>query len=92
MKRIVIVLVFTFCCVSTLRAVKPLETEGLVKYKNSFKIDLVSLGYVAPEIEWEHYTSTRFSYGGFLQAHFINRSSFRDPERSPGKITIDGET
>ena len=82
-----------FCMCQSILAVRPIETEGFDLYRNSFKVDLVSLMYVAPQLQWEHFTDTRFSYGIYAQAHFVNRSSFRDLDKSPGKkVADDGET
>jgi len=92
MKKSVIAVVFTLCLSGSVMAVKPIETDGFELYRNSFKIDLASLVFISPQIEWEHFTDTRFSYGMYAQAHFMNRSSFRDQERSPGKqVAGDGE-
>ena len=92
MKRFFPVVFICFLAGSAVQAIKPIETEGFDKFRNSFKVDLVSLAFVAPQIEWEHFTDTRFSYGVYAQAHFINRSSFRDTEKSPGKkVEDDGE-
>lgn len=76
----------------SLMALKPVETEGFDLYRNSFKVDLVSIGYVAPQIEWEHYTDSRFTFGIYAQAHFVNRSSFVTSHRTPSTVVLDGTT
>ena len=63
------------CAACTLQAIKPIETAGFDKFNNSFKLDLVSVVYLSPQLAWEHYTDTRFSYGVSVQAHFVNRST-----------------
>jgi len=87
MKKTLFIMVTLLCMSRSLLAGKPLLTDGYDKYYNSFKFDLVSLFYVAPQFEWEHFTDTRFSYGLYAQAHFMNRSTLRDMEKSPGKKT-----
>ena len=89
MKKAIIAVAFMLCAVNAVHAVKPIETEGYDRFGNSFKLDLVSLVYVAPQVMWEHFTDTRFSYGVYAQAHFLNRSTFRDTEKSPGKTTFE---
>ena len=93
MKKFLFAIVAAFSiCLST-KAIKPIQTEGFDLYGNSIKIDLVSLGFVAPQLQWEHFTDTRFSYGIYAQAHFVNRSTLRDLDKSPGKkVADDGET
>ena len=75
MKKAILSTFFMLCAVFSAQAVKPLLTDGFDKYNNSFKIDLVSVGYMSPQIVWEHYTNTRFSYGVSMQTHFVNRSN-----------------
>lgn len=87
MKKGVLAILMILCAGSAVQAIRPIETDGFDKFNNSFKVDLFSLAYVAPQIEWEHFTDTRFSYGVYAQAHFMNRSSFRDLDKSPGKMT-----
>ena len=74
---------------------KKLLTEGYDKYNNSFKLDLVSVGYMCPQIVWEHYTDTRFSYGVSMQTHFINHSTFvrdlNDGDPIPTTVKLDGK-
>lgn len=86
-------MILMLCAASAVQAIKPLLTEGFDKYNNSFKVDLVSVGYLSPQIVWEHYTNTRFSYGVSAQAHFMNRSnavrSFDNEER-PTQVKLDG--
>lgn len=81
------------CMSQSIMAIKPLLTEGYDKYNNSIKLDLVSVGYLSPQIVWEHYTDTRFTYGVSMQAHFMNRSnavkSSSDEER-PTQVKLDG--
>lgn len=76
-------------------AAKKLLTEGYDKYNNSFKLDLVSVGYMSPQIVWEHYTNTRFSYGVSMQTHFVNRSTFvrslSGSESLPTSVKLDGK-
>jgi len=95
MKRTVLTVILMLCFAGVANAIKPLQTEGFDKYNNSFKVDLVSLGYMSPQIVWEHYTNTRFSYGVSLQTHFLNRSnavrSFASEER-PTQVELDGKT
>lgn len=93
MKKTILIIAAAFCMCQSMKAIKPIETEGFDLYRNSIKADLVSLLYVAPQFEWEHFTDTRFSYGLYAQAHFMNRSTFRDMEKSPGQKTYEnGET
>ena len=96
MKKVTIALIIMLCAGFKAQAIKPLLTDGFDKYNNSFKIDLVSIGYVSPQIVWEHYTNTRFSYGVSMQTHFVNRSSFvrscGDDEELPTKVKLDGTT
>ena len=86
-------MILMLCAASAVQAIKPLLTEGFDKYNNSFKVDLVSVGLVAPQITWEHYTNSRFSYGVGFQAHFRNRSNairtFEVEER-PTQVMLDG--
>jgi len=72
----------------SMMAIKPLLTEGYDTYNNSLKVDLVSVGYLSPQMSWEHFTRTRFSYGVEIQGHWVNRSTLRDMERSPGKSAL----
>lgn len=89
MRKAIIAVVSMLFAANTVQAVKPIETEGYDRFGNSFKLDVVSLLYVAPQVMWEHFTDTRFSYGIYAQAHFMNRSTFRDMEKSPGKTTFE---
>lgn len=88
-------MIFMLCAASAAQAIKPLLTEGFDKYNNSFKVDLVSVGYLSPQIVWEHYTNTRFSYGVSAQAHFMNRfNAVRDNDEHgnpPTQVTLDGK-
>lgn len=94
MKKVTIALIIMLCAGFNAQAIKPLLTDGFDKYNNSFKIDLVSLGYMSPQIVWEHYTNTRFSYGVSAQAHFLNRSSIvrQNEEPYPATVELDGQT
>ncbi|MBR5707101.1 MAG: hypothetical protein IKX55_05970 [Bacteroidaceae bacterium] len=96
MKKVTIALVFLLCAGFNAQAIKPLLTDGFDKYNNSFKVDLVSVGYLSPQIVWEHYTNTRFSYGVSIQTHFVNRSTFvrslNDGESYPTTVELDGKT
>lgn len=96
MKKTILTMFFMLCAASAVHAIKPLQTEGFDKYDNSFKVDLVSLGYMSPQIVWEHYTDTRFSYGVSVQTHFMNRSSFvrslSGNETLPTTVKLDGTT
>lgn len=93
MKKTILTVILMLCAAGSVHAIKPLLTEGFDKYNNSFKVDLVSLGYVSPQIAWEHYTNTRFSYGVSLQTHFRNHSvmvrSFAS-ETKPTQVELDG--
>jgi len=93
MKKTLFFLASLLCMSQSVMAIKPLLTEGYDKYNNSFKLDLVSVGYLSPQIVWEHYTNTRFSYGVSMQTHFVNRSSavrsFASEER-PTQVKLDG--
>jgi len=77
------------------QAGNPIETAGFDKYRNSFDIDLVSVGFQAPQIHWEHYTDSRFKYGVYLQTHITNRASaarqFESGTR-PQTVIMDGKT
>lgn len=75
MKKTILTVILMLCFAAVANAGKPRLTEGFDKYNNSFKVDLVSLGYMSPQIEWEHFTNSRFSYGVYAQAHFMNRST-----------------
>ena len=94
MKKTILTVLFMACAACTLQAIKPIETEGFDKFNNAFKLDLVS-SFFAPQIEWEHYTDTRFSYGVSFQVHFRNRASaktsFNDDLR-PTRVNVDGTT
>lgn len=96
MKKTILTVILTFCFVSVANAAKPRLTEGLDKYNNGFKIDLVSVGYMSPQIVWEHYTDTRFTYGVSVQTHFMNRShavrSLSGSETLPSTVKLDGIT
>ena len=95
MKKTILTVILMLCTAGAAQAIKPLLTEGFDKYNNSFKVDLVSLAYLSPQFEWEHYTGTRFSYGMYVQAHFVNRSSFvrsHDNEQLPTTVILDGKT
>lgn len=96
MKKVTIALVLMLCAGFNAQAIKPLLTDGFDKYNNSFKVDLVSVGYLSPQIVWEHYTNTRFSYGVSIQTHFVNRSTFvrslNDGESYPTTVELDGKT
>lgn len=89
MRKVIFAVVSMLFAANTVQAVKPIETEGYDRFGNSFKLDVVSLLYVAPQVMWEHFTDTRLSYGIYAQAHFMNRSTFRDMEKSPGKTTFE---
>lgn len=96
MKKVTIALVIMLCAGFNAQAIKPLLTDGFDKYNNSIKVDLVSVGYMSPQIVWEHYTNTRFSYGVSMQTHFVNRSTFvrslSDGESYPTTVELDGKT
>ena len=94
MKKTILTVILMLCFAAVANAGKPRLTEGFDKYNNSIKVDLVSIGYMSPQIAWEHYTNTRFSYGVSAQVHFMNRSSFvrnlnyDDPV--PATVVLDG--
>ena len=94
MKKTILTLILMLGVSGAVQAIKPLLTEGFDKYNNSFKVDLVSVGYLSPQIVWEHYTNTRFSYGVSMQAHFMNRSSFvrnlNADDPVPTTVELDG--
>jgi len=94
MKKVTIAVIIMLCAGINAQAIKPLLTDGYDKYNNSFKLDLVSVGYMSPQIVWEHYTNTRFSYGVSMQAHFMNRSTFvrslNDGDPVPSTVKLDG--
>lgn len=96
MKKTIFFIATALCMSQSMMAIKPLLTEGYDKYNNSFKLDLVSVGYMSPQIIWEHYTNTRFSYGVSMQTHFVNRSSFvrslSGNETLPTTVKLDGKT
>lgn len=93
MKKLLFSIAGAFCICLSLNAIRPIETKGFEMYRNSIKADIASFVFVSPQFQWEHYTDTRFSYGMYMQAHFMNRSSFRDTDRSPGEqVADDGET
>ncbi len=95
MKKTLLFIATLLCMSQSMMAIKPLLTEGYDKYNNSFKVDLVSVAYMSPQIVWEHYTNTRFSYGVSAQVHFVNRSSavaVFDKEDQPATARIDGKT
>lgn len=90
MKKTIFFIATALCLSQSMMAIKPLLTEGYDKYNNSFKLDLVSVGYLSPQIVWEHYTNTRFSYGVSMQTHFVNRSTapkaFEQGEVKPTQV------
>ena len=94
MKKTILTLILMLGVSGAVQAIKPLLTEGFDKYNNSFKVDLVSVGYLSPQIVWEHYTNTRFSYGVSMQAHFMNRSNAvranNEQGTLPTQVTLDG--
>ena len=96
MKKTIFFIAALFCMSQSMMAIKPLLTEGYDKYNNSFKLDLVSVGYLSPQIVWEHYTNTRFSYGVSMQTHIINHSTFvrdlNDGDPIPTTVKLDGKT
>ena len=96
MKKTILTVLFMACAACTLQAIKPIETAGFDKFNNSFKLDLVSVGYLSPQLAWEHYTDTRFSYGVSAQAHFVNRSTFvralNEGDEVPATVKLDGKT
>jgi len=96
MKKTIFFIVTALCMSQSMMAIKPLLTEGYDKYNNSFKLDLVSVGYLSPQIVWEHYTNTRFSYGVSMQTHFMNRSTFvrslSGDQTLPTTVKLDGKT
>lgn len=96
MKKVTIALIIMLCTGFKAQAIKPLLKEGFDKYDNSVKVDLISVGYMSPQIVWEHYTNTRLSYGVSAQAHFMNRSSFvrslDDDDEVPTTVKLDGKT
>lgn len=96
MKKTILTLILMLGVAGAAQAIKPLLTEGFDKYNNSFKVDLVSIAYMSPQIVWEHHTDTRFSYGVSAQAHFVNRSSFvrslSGDEELPTQVNLDGTT
>lgn len=71
-------------------AQRPVDGDGFAKYKNSISLDLVSIGYMSPQIMWEHYFDSRFSCGVFVQGHFKNHSTFKDTDLSHDE-TYNGE-
>ena len=95
MKKTIFFIAALLCMSQSMMAIKPLLTEGYDKYNNSFKLDLVSVGYMSPQFVWEHYTNTRFTYGVSAQAHFMNRSTavrnFGD-EPKPNEVKLNGTT
>lgn len=96
MKKTIFFIATMLCMSQSMMAIKPLLTEGYDKFNNSFKLDFVSVGYFSPQIAWEHYTNTRFSYGVSAQTHFINRSTFvralNDGDPVPATVKLDGKT
>ena len=96
MKKVTIALAILLCAGFKAQAIKPLLTDGFDKYNNSFKVDLVSVGYMSPQIIWEHYTNTRFSYGVSAQFHFMNRATFvrslSGNETLPATVILEGKT
>ena len=96
MKKVTIALVMMLCAGINAQAIKPLLTDGYDKYNNSFKLDLISVGYLSPQFVWEHYTDTRFSYGVSAQTHIVNRSTFvrslNDGDPVPATVKLDGKT
>ena len=94
MKKTIFFIATALCLSQSMMAIKPLLTEGYDKFNNSFKIDLVSVGYMSPQIVWEHYTNTRFSFGVSAQTHFVNRSTapraFEQGEVKPTQVQLDG--
>ena len=96
MKKVTIALVFILCAGFNAQAIKPLLTDDFDRYNNSFKVDIVSLGYLSPQVVWEHYTDTRFSFGVSAQTHFVNRSTFvrslSDGYPVPSTVKLDGVT
>lgn len=96
MKKTFFFIATALCLSQSMMAIKPLLTEGYDKYNNSIKLDLVSVGYRSPQIVWEHYTNTRFSYGVSMQTHFVNRSTFvrdlNDGDPIPTTVKLDGKT
>lgn len=95
MKKSLAVIFVLSCLGPAALAVKPLETKGFDIYRNNIKLDIVSLGYVSPQFEWEHFTGTRFSYGLYVQAHFMNRSTFvrsYNNEQFPSTVRLDGNS
>ena len=96
MKKTILTVLFMACAACTLQAIKPIETAGFDKFNNSFKLDLVSVVYLSPQLAWEHYTDTRFSYGVSVQAHFVNRSTFvralNEDDEVPTTVKLDGKT
>ena len=96
MKKTIFFIAALFCMSQSMMAIKPLLTEGYDKYNNSIKLDLVSVGYMSPQIVWEHYTNTRFSFGVSAQAHFMNRSNavrtWDNGETRPSEVKLDKRT
>lgn len=95
MKKTFAAVVVALTISNSLMALKPVQTDGFNKYDKSIKLDLVSVGYLSPQIVWEHYTNTRFTYGVSVQAHFMNRSNaVRDNNENgnlPTQVTLDGK-
>lgn len=95
MKKTVLTFILAACSISLAHAFKPLETQGFDSYKNSFKADVSSLVYLCPEIEWEHYTGTRFTYGVYAMAYLVNLSSFStqfpSQEEGPKDVVLFGD-
>ncbi len=76
MKKTVLTIVLAALAAGAVQAIKPVKSDGYDKFANSFKVDVSSLAILCPEIEWEHYTGTRFTYGVYARAYLINRSDF----------------
>ena len=94
MKKTLFALASMLVLSQSMMAVKPVLTEGFDKFDNSFKLDAASLVALSPQLHWEHYTGTRFSYGTYVQAHFMNRSNAvrsRANEEIPTQVELDGK-
>ena len=52
MKKTILTLILMLGVSGAAQAIKPLLTDGFDKYNNSFKVDLVSIAYMSPQIAW----------------------------------------
>lgn len=94
MKKVTIALIITLFAAGSAKALKPIQTEGFDKYRNSIKLDLASTSLLSPQVEWEYMSDSRLKIGTFGKAYITNRSTFstqfESKEVAPKTVVLNG--